>query len=127
MSRNIDRIAQLVIKNGGKNILIHTIPRTQNWIVAQKIEEDKWSLTLCDPMKNVTFNLGVVSDEQHVKLWRDITEMEIENKTNNIKAARQLRGMVKNFINSRNDNYNYAKFTERTLKKVKTKKTKKWD
>ena len=98
---NIDRIAKLIIKNGGKNILIHSIPRTQNWIVAQKIEDDKWSLTLCHPMKNATYNLGIVSDEYHLALWQELTMLEVEGKTNYIKTAQQLRGTIRNFL-SRN-------------------------
>jgi len=96
--KNIDRLAKYVTKNGPNGILIHTVPKTSNWIVCQKIEIDKWILTLCDPMKNVTFNLGTVNDQQHLQLWAEIITMEIEQKTSQILAARELKNKINQFL-----------------------------
>ena len=98
---NIERIAKMIVESEGKNILIHSIPKTQNWIVAQKIDENRWLITLCSPLKNVTFNLGVVSDQQHLKLWNELTNIEIENKANSIKQRNQFKSTIKNFLHRR--------------------------
>jgi len=82
---NIDRLARHITINGPNGILIHTVPKTNNWIVAQKIEIDKWLITLMNPMGNVTFNLGTVNNKQHLELWMELIKMENElrNKINN--------------------------------------------
>lgn len=96
--RNIERLSRYITKNGSASILIHTVPKTSNWIVCQKIEIDKWLLTLMNPMGNVTFNLGTVTNAQHLQLWAEITQMEIEVKTSQILAARELKNKIQNFL-----------------------------
>ncbi len=78
--KNIEKLANYITKNGSEDMLIHTLHGTSNWVICQKIEEDKWMLTLADPMGNVTYNLGTVSDKDHIALWVEITRMGIENK-----------------------------------------------
>ncbi len=96
--KNVDRLARYVTKHGSESILIHTIPGTSNWLICQKIEEDKWMLTLGNPMGNVIYNLGLVSNDQHLKLWMQLIRLEIEKKTNQVLAARELRREVKKFL-----------------------------
>ena len=67
--RNIEKIARLITVHGASNMLIHSIPKSQEWIVCQKIEQNKWVLTLCNPMGTTTYNLGTVSNEEHLNLW----------------------------------------------------------
>lgn len=116
--KNIERLARFVTKYGAKGTLIHTIAGTTNWVIAQKMENDKWMLTMANPMGNVTYNLGVVSDKQHLELWVELTRLEIERKTNQIILAKQLKGVVNNFI--KNYGQNYQKFTK--IEKVSVKK-----
>ena len=97
--KNVDRLAQYIAKHGAKNILIHTIPQTSNWLICQKIEIDKWIITLCDPMGDVVYNLGEVTDNDHVQLWLELTKMDIENKANQIKTAQKLKERVNKFLN----------------------------
>ena len=92
--KNVDRLAKYITKNGPNGILIHTVPETNNWIVCQKIEIDKWLMTLMNPMGNVTFNLGTVNDAQHLQLWAEITKMEIEQKTKQILLAKELKDKI---------------------------------
>ncbi len=96
--RNIERLAKYIIKNGAESILVHTIYGTSNWIVCQKIEPDKWLITLCNPMGNVTYNLGTVTNNQHLNLWVELTKMEIEKKTSQILAAREVKNKIQQFL-----------------------------
>ena len=96
--KNIDRLARYVTKNGAEDIIIHTIVGTSNWLICQKIEKNKWMVTLCNPMGNVTYNLGTVSDNQHLQLWLELTKMEIEKKTSQIALANELKKTVHRFI-----------------------------
>lgn len=96
--KNIDRIAKYVTKNGTNGIMIHTVPKTQNWIMAQKIEIDKWLITLLNPMGNVSYNLGIVNEEQHVQLWTELTRAEIETKVAQIQLARELKNKINQFL-----------------------------
>ena len=121
--KNIDRLTQHITKYGIEGNMIHSIPNTNNWIVAQKIEINKWALILMNPMGNVSYNLGTVTDEEHVKLWNLITRMEIENKASQIMMAKNLREEIKNFIKSYEKTYkNFIKIEEKNINK--TKKTK---
>ena len=79
--KNIQRLTRHIAQTGAKNILIHTIPGTQTWIVCQKIEKDKWTLTLMDPMKDTAHNLGTVNNKDHLNLWQELIEKEIERRT----------------------------------------------
>lgn len=116
--KNVDRLARHIAQYGGQNTIIHTIPGTSNWIICQKIEEDKWALKLCNPMGNVVYNLGLVTDDQHLALWAQITNLEIENRTSQIKLARDLKSKINNFKKAYEKNY-------QNLLKNKAKKVKK--
>ena len=78
--KNVEKLANYITKNGSEDMLIHTLSGSGNWVIAQKIENDTWILTLADPMGDVTYNLGTVSDKDHIALWIEITRMGIENK-----------------------------------------------
>ncbi len=118
---NIDRLARHIAKNGPDGILIHTIPKTNNWIICQKMELDKWLLTLCNPMGNVTFNLGTVNNAQHIQLWEEIIRMEIENKVSQMATAKELRNKINNF--KKRYEQNYKKFLKGQEKKAKQKRS----
>ena len=92
--KNIDRLARYVTANGPNGILIHTVPKTNNWIVCKKIEIDKWILTLMNPMGNVTFNLGTVTDQQHFELWAELLQMEINNRISQAQMAKELKEKI---------------------------------
>jgi hypothetical protein len=115
--KNIDRLTKHITQSGEKGLMVHTIPGTNNWVVCQKTEKDKWALTLCNPMGNVTFNLGTVNDGQHLLLWEQIIKMKIENSASQIKARNQIKEKVNYFIK------NYEKIYKNFLKE-KTKKSK---
>ena len=85
--KNIDKLAKYITVNGAENIIIHTVPGTGNWIVCQKVDKEKWMLTLGAPMGNVTYNLGIVTTEQHLKLWEQLVRLEIEQRASKIKLA----------------------------------------
>ncbi len=118
--RNIDRLARYVTKHGSESIMIHTIPGTGNWIVCEKIEKDKWSLTLGNPMGNVTYNLGMVTNEQHLKLWMEIVKMEIERKVSQVRLANELKNKVYKFIKKYESTY--KKFIKLLKEKTKQKR-----
>ena len=119
---NIDRITRHIAKNGAENMLIHTLPNTNIWIVAEKIEVNKWVLSMGNPMGNVTYNLGEVTDQQHLNLWQELFRAEINAKISQIERAKQLKKVIYNF----NKKYaqNYKKFTKVQDKKAKQKRTK---
>lgn len=121
--KNVDRLAKYITQNGSNGILIHTIPGTQNWIIAQKINEDSWMLTLGDPMGNVTYNVGTVTDKQHTALWRHLVQIEIESRKSQVLLAKELREIIHRFIKSYENKY--KKFTKPTLNKKGNKGTKK--
>ena len=118
--KNIDRIAKFVTKNGSNGLMVHTISGTKNWIIAQKIDINKWLISLLNPMGNVTFNLGTVNDEQHLQLWLELTKQEIENKTNQIAITKELKKKIQYFL--KNYEQTYKKFTYKN--KISTKKSK---
>ena len=115
--RNIDRLAKYVTKHGSESILIHTIPGTSSWIICQKIELNKWLVTMANPMGYVTYNLGTVSDNQHLQLWMELIKMEIEKKTSQVLAARELKNKIHQFLKTYDKN-------EKTNKNKKYKRIK---
>lgn len=109
---NLDRILKDIQKGGTKNVLIHTIPGTSNWLICQKFEPDKWLITLCNPMKNVSYNLGTVNNQEHLALWYQLANKEIEMKAQKIstsKLASELRHQIKQFLSGRERIYNLLK------------------
>ena len=113
--KNIDRLAKHITKYGAASMLIHTIAGTNNWIVGEKIEINKWLLTLCNPMGNVTYNLGIVSDANHIKLWEEIIRWEIEYNASQILLAKELKKKIYNVLKQ------YAKKTNKIKKHKKLK------
>jgi hypothetical protein len=109
--KNVDRLARLVTKKGTENVLIHSITNSQNWIVGQKINEEEWLMTLCNPMKNVTYNLGIITNGAHIKLWEELTKLELNTRLTTIKIAKEMRNLMKQFMNK--NNYKYKRFTKR--------------
>jgi hypothetical protein len=121
--KNVERLARHITKNGSENILIHTIPGTKNWLICQKIETDKWALSLCNPMGNVTYNVGTIDDKRHVQLWKELIKTEIELKASQVLLAKEYKEVIHNFITNYENNYkNFLKKEENT-KENKTPKT----
>lgn len=108
--KNIDRIAQHIAKTGARNMLIHSICGTEHWIVCEKIEADKWLLSLLDPMGNSVYHLGSVTSKQHLDLWEQLVRREINIKASAIARAKELKQVIKNFLKY---SQVYAKFTKK--------------
>lgn len=100
--RNIDKIARSIAKNGAKNLLIYTVPGTRCWLLCEKIEADKWIMSLCNPMGYSIYNLGTVNTKQHLDLWTQLIHREIDIKADMIARARELRHYIRNFLKSSN-------------------------
>ena len=79
--RNIEKLANYVTKNGHESILINTIYGTKNWLICQKVSLNTWSILICDPMEYVTYNLGIITNEQHIRLYVELVRKEIEKRT----------------------------------------------
>lgn len=120
--RNVDRLARHITKNGAEGIMVHTIPGTSNWLICQKMDTDKWLITLASPMGNVTYNLGTVSDAQHIQLWGQLIKLELENKTSQVVLAADLKDIIHQF----NKKYekNYKKFTDVEIPKAEQERPK---
>lgn len=111
--KNIERITKYITKHGAKSIIIHSIPEKSIWITAQKIEKDQWALTMCNPMGNVTYNLGIISDKNHLALWKEITQMKIEKGATEQIQAEKLRNNIQHFL-KRNQRYkNFIKLNKK--------------
>jgi hypothetical protein len=111
---NANRIAKYISKTGGKGLLVHTIPGRGTWLMCTKIDEDYWSITMGEPTDNVFYNLGVISADQHLSLWNELTNLEINNKVSLLKQAKETKRHIRNFIKSRKT---YKKFIKRNKKK----------
>lgn len=111
--KNIDRLTQIMTKNGSKSYMVHTLYGTRNWIVAEKIEEDEWLLSLLDPMGNITYNLGKVNDKQHYQLWIQLTIREVDKKLSQAQQAKELKRTIAKFLKVEKSNY-------KKLTKIKT-------
>ena len=86
--RNIEKLAQYVLKHGSESIIVHTIPSTSNWIICQKIDKDKWTVVLCNPMGSVMHNVGSITNQEHINLWMELVKMEIEKRAELIRGAK---------------------------------------
>jgi len=111
--KNIEKIARIILDKKPKNLLIHTIPNTPHWMLCERIEQDKWLLTICNPERNVIHELGIVNTENHLKIWEGLIKMELETKMIHL-IARKQKQFIRNFINGRNyqnliKNRTYAK------------------
>ena len=111
--KNVDRIAQIIKKTGGSNMLIHSIPGNPGWLICQKITNDTWQITMGDPLSNVSYNLGIVSHAQHKSLWQELINQEINNRMSLLKQAQHTKKYIKNFV-KRNS---YKKFIKRNKTK----------
>lgn len=108
---NIQRISEHVTKHGGDNVLIHTIPGTPLWIVAEKQADTMWNMTLVNPLSNAFYQLGMVTDKDHIELWRELVRVEITRRANHISVAKTLRTTVAQFLKRKG--YAYQKLIRR--------------
>lgn len=110
---NVERIARLLRKDNSENVLIHTIPETQMWIVAQREDSGNWQLTLMHPDKDTSYSLGTINNENHIEIWQILVGRAIENRSKGRKInqkAQELRALVKK-LTSVESSTNYGKFT----------------
>lgn len=114
--KNIDRLAKYITKYGSETLMVHTIKGTGQWLIAQKIEDDKWLISIEDPMGNATFNLGTVTDAQHYRLWMQLTIREVNSKLSQMKIIQELRKVVNNFLKVEN----YKKITDIKTNELRT-------
>jgi hypothetical protein len=120
--KNVERLAKYITKNGAESIIIHTIPGTSNWLICQKIETDKWVLTLGSPMGNVTYNLGITTTKEHLKLCEQLVRMEIEKKTSQAILANEFRNKIYNFKKNYENTYkNFIQVKEKNKSKIRKK------
>ena len=92
--KNIERLTRCLAKEGGKNILIHSVHGTKNWIVCEKVESDKWILTMMDPMGDSVYDLGTVNNQDHVELWKELVRVEMEERSSKIMSANELKDTI---------------------------------
>lgn len=82
--RNIEQLAKDLAKNGAENIIVHTVPGSSNWIICSKVGEDRWIVTIGNPMGSVKYDIGVINNKEHLKLWIELIKAEIKKKTTTI-------------------------------------------
>lgn len=114
--KNVERLAKYITKHGSNSFLVHTVPETNNWLICQKIENDKWALTLGNPMGNVTYNLGTVTDAQHLEIWEYITTVTIERKVSQLAVANEYKGLIYHFLKNYENKETYKKFIKKETK-----------
>jgi hypothetical protein len=83
---NAEFISAHVAKHGGKNMLIHSIPGTSHWLVMSKVAVDRWIPVLLNPMGRARHQFGAISDEEHLRLWTQIVQLEIERRVERMAA-----------------------------------------
>lgn len=55
-------------------------------------------LCLGNPLGNVTYNLGTVSNNQYLQIWKHLTIQTIENKASQHLIANQYREVINHFL-----------------------------
>ncbi len=117
--KNIDRLTRLIAQNGASNLLIHGIPGTSHWLICQKIEKEKWAIALCNPMGNAIFNLGAITEAEHLNLWRELILLDIKRRIGIAEKAKIYRNTIRNFRKIKNI---YANFIKKNQKRRRTEK-----
>lgn len=107
--RNIDRLTRLIEKDGASNLLVHSIPGTSHWLICQKIDKEKWVIALCNPMGNTTFNLGTITESEHLSLWQEIILLDIKKRIGIAEKAEIYRETIRNFRKIKNIYANFIK------------------
>jgi hypothetical protein len=78
---NIETIADYITKKGNENIKIHTIPKTNLWLVAERKKENLIKMYVCNPTKTTR---RLVSDnitkKEYEKVWVELLKLNIANK-----------------------------------------------
>lgn len=95
--KNGERTIQKITKHGSKNTLIHSIYGTNYWIISEKTTDKIWKISLQNPTKNVTYNLGTTTNKEHKKVWSTLTAYESEKTTKSqLIIAEELKILIKN-------------------------------
>ena len=107
--KNIDRLTRLISQNGASNLLIHSIPGASHWLICQKIEKEKWVIALCNPMGNAIFNLGTITEAEHLNLWQELILLDIKRRIGIAEKAKLYRNTIRNFRKIKNIYANFIK------------------
>ena len=96
--KNIDKLVQHIAKYGLDNILIHTIPKSKLWLVAQKIKNSKWKLDVIDPHGTVVHDIGEVEENTYVEIADKIMIGHINNKKQELKTGNSYESEFKRWL-----------------------------
>lgn len=88
---NAEKIAKWIISEKPKNLLIHTIPKTPFWLICQKNLRNLWEIKLLHPMKTIEYQLGTISDEEHLKIWHQLLNKEFQYQKELIDNAKNYK------------------------------------
>ena len=94
---NAQLIAKAIIVNKGEGIIIHTLPGRPEWLVAEKLAQDKWNLILMRPEQNIQYNVGTINNKEHNRLIFELINAEINQKIKSLELAKQMKQTIKNF------------------------------
>lgn len=109
--KNIEILNEHIKKYGANSVLIHTIPNSETWLISEKIEDNKWLLTLMNPLGTIQYRLGQCTDKQICYVWEKLIRMEVENYLSQNQLAKQIRSKIKQFLSQ------YNKFIKRSKTK----------
>lgn len=109
--KNIEILNEHIKKHGANSVLIHTIPNSETWLVSEKIEDNKWLLTLMNPLGTVRYNLGQCTNKQICYIWEKLIRAEVETYLSQNQLAKQIRNKIKQFLTQ------YNKFIKRSKTK----------
>lgn len=108
--KNAERIALKIIKEKARNILIHTLPNNPYWLISEKLDKNKWKLSLAHPERTKIHTLGYINNQKHSDLWRLLITIHIEERIGIIELAEKLKATVENFLQA---NTTYELFIKR--------------
>lgn len=105
---NLERLSGFIGRHGAKSLLIHTVPGTGLWLVAQKKKSGiEWKIDICYPNQTKTRLISDhVSDYDHITLWKELIGQAVSNKLKQAQA--EYKKSAKNFYQN-NKNKKHAK------------------
>ena len=100
---NLERLSGFIDRHGAESLLIHTVPGTGLWLVAQ-MKKSGWRIEVCYP--NQTKKRLVsdhVSNRDHLALWRELIGQSVSSKLK--QAQSEYKKKAGNFYkNKKNKN-----------------------
>ena len=77
---NAERIYAFIKEHGQQSVMIHSVPNSEYWLVAQKTHDSfpEWRIIICDPMKQ-TWRLVSknVANDTYLELWTTLIKMRL--------------------------------------------------